>query len=157
VITGLAHTAVHVADVEAAVAWYRDALGLRVLSPPYLMDGDAITADMGELLPSPVAVKAAIMGMRDSDHVLEIIEYPHAPCTPAPVDVTRAGYTHLGLICDDIESTRIALDASGARFLTKNIADVAGLRTAWFADPWDNVFILMEKIRRHEQPYFRQY
>ena len=28
VITGLAHTALHVADVDAAVAWYRDVLGL---------------------------------------------------------------------------------------------------------------------------------
>ena len=27
-ITGLAHTALHVADVDAAVAWYRDVLGL---------------------------------------------------------------------------------------------------------------------------------
>ena len=40
-ITGLAHTALHVPDVEAAVAWYRDVLGLRVLSPPYRMEGDA--------------------------------------------------------------------------------------------------------------------
>ena len=44
VITGLAHTALHVADVDAAVAWYRDVLGLHVLSPPYRMEGDEITA-----------------------------------------------------------------------------------------------------------------
>lgn len=35
VITGLAHTGVCVPDCEAAVAFYRDVLGLRVLSPPY--------------------------------------------------------------------------------------------------------------------------
>jgi hypothetical protein len=34
VIQGLAHTAVCVPDVEAAVAWYRDVLRLHVLSPP---------------------------------------------------------------------------------------------------------------------------
>ena len=43
-ITGLAHTAVCVPDVDAAVAWYRDVLGLTVLSPPYRMEGDAIDA-----------------------------------------------------------------------------------------------------------------
>ncbi|HME47130.1 VOC family protein, partial [Mycobacterium sp.] len=31
----MAHTGVCVPDCEAAVAFYRDVLGLRVLSPPY--------------------------------------------------------------------------------------------------------------------------
>ena len=53
VIAGLAHTALRVADVDAAAAWYRDVLGLTVLSPPYRMEGDAITRDMGELVPAP--------------------------------------------------------------------------------------------------------
>ena len=77
-ITGLAHTALRVADVDAAVAWYRDVLGLTVLSPPYQMEGDAITRDMGELVPSPVVVKAAIIGVDASDRVIEVIEYPDA-------------------------------------------------------------------------------
>jgi Xaa-Pro dipeptidase len=41
-ITGLAHAGVCVPDCEAAVAFYYDVLGLRVLSPPYVMAGDAI-------------------------------------------------------------------------------------------------------------------
>ena len=53
-ITGLAHTAVCVPDVEAAVRWYESVLGLRVLSPPYRMSGDAIERDMVELVPAPV-------------------------------------------------------------------------------------------------------
>ena len=43
------------------------------------------------------------------------------------------------------------------RFLVPGIADVAGLRTTWFADPWDNVFILVEKVRRTDRPYYRQF
>jgi catechol 2,3-dioxygenase-like lactoylglutathione lyase family enzyme len=43
-ITGLAHTGVCVPDCEAAVAYYRGVLGFRVLSPTYVMDGDAIRA-----------------------------------------------------------------------------------------------------------------
>src|SRR3974377_1496773 len=97
VITGLAHTALHVTDVDAAVAWYRDVLGLHVLSPPYRMEGDAIERDMGELVPPPVVVKAAIVGLDDgSDRVIEVIEYPSvAPETQAGADVTRLGYTHV--------------------------------------------------------------
>ena len=74
-ITGLAHTGVCVPDCEAAVAFYRDVLGLRVLSPPYVMAGNAIRDDMGELVSDPT-MKAAIVGFGDdSDRVLEVIEY----------------------------------------------------------------------------------
>ena len=158
-ITGLAHTALHVADVDAAVAWYRDVLGLTVLSPPYRMEGDAITRDMGELVPAPVVVKAAIIGLDDgSDRVIEVIEYPSvATSTPAPAAVTRLGYTHVGLVCDDVAVTRAGLEAKGVTFLVEGVADVAGVRTTWFADPWNNVFILVEKVRRPDRAYYRQY
>jgi Glyoxalase/Bleomycin resistance protein/Dioxygenase superfamily len=74
-ITGLAHTGVCVPDCEAAVAFYRDVLGLRVLSPPYVMAGDAIRDDMGQLVSDPT-MKAAIVGFDDDgDRVLEVIEY----------------------------------------------------------------------------------
>ncbi len=77
-ITGLAHAGVCVPDCEAAVAFYRDVLGLRVLSPPYVMAGNAIRDDMGELVADPT-MKAAIVGFGpefgDGDRVLEVIEY----------------------------------------------------------------------------------
>ena len=41
------------------------------------------------------------------------------------------------------------------RFLTTGIADVAGLRSTWFADPWGVVFILLEKGDR-DRPYWGQ-
>src|ERR1700724_1909172 len=73
-IIGMAHPGVCVPDCEAAVAYYRDVLGFTVLSPPYVMDGDAIRADMGELLADP-AMKAAIVGFGDDgDRVLGAIE-----------------------------------------------------------------------------------
>jgi Glyoxalase/Bleomycin resistance protein/Dioxygenase superfamily. len=159
VIRGLAHTAVRVADVDAAVAWYRDVLGMTVLSPPYRMEGDEITRDMGELVPAPVVVKAAIVGIDgDGDRVLEVIEYPEVACDPpAPPSVTGPGFTHVGLVCDDVVATRAYLEAKGVRFLVASVADVAGLRTTWFADPWNNAFILVEKVRHPDRPYFRQY
>src|SRR6516165_8123929 len=117
-ITGLAHTAIHVASVDDAVTWYRDVLGMHVLSPPYLMEGDEITRDMGELVPAPVRVKAAIMGFDETDRVLEIIEYPSVDASEAArASVTRLGYTHVALLCDDVAATRAELQQSGVRFL----------------------------------------
>jgi catechol 2,3-dioxygenase-like lactoylglutathione lyase family enzyme len=157
-ITGLAHTAVCVPDVEAAVAWYRDVLGLTVLSPPYLMEGEALERDMGELVATP-RMKAAIMGFAsDGDRVLEVIEYPDAEGGDARRNaaLTDHGLTHIALICDDLDATRAALEAHGVQFLTKGIADVARLRTTWFADPWGVVFILIEKSRPN-RTYYAQY
>ncbi len=157
-LTGLAHTAICVPDVEAAAQWYAETLGMQVLSPPYAVSGPAIEADMGQLIPGPVVVKAAILGLADDDRVLELIEYPHlddpARVPPEP-DVGRLGITHVGLTCDDVDATRQELEGRGVRFLTDGVADVAGVRTTWFVDPWGVVFILVEKSRP-ERPYWRQ-
>jgi catechol 2,3-dioxygenase-like lactoylglutathione lyase family enzyme len=156
VLTGLAHVGVCVPDVEAAVEWYRSVLGMAVLSPPYLMTGAAIERDMGELVPG-VAVKAAILGFEKSDHVLEVIEYPGSPGRPRADGraLTDAGFSHVGLVCDDIAVTRADLEAKGVRFLTSGTATIAGLRTTWFEDPWGMVFILLEKGSA-DRPYYRQ-
>jgi catechol 2,3-dioxygenase-like lactoylglutathione lyase family enzyme len=157
VITGVAHTGVCVPDCEAAVAFYRDVLGLRVLSPPYVMDGEAIRDDMGELVSDP-AMKAAIVGFDgDGDRVLEVIEYlrPDGEEHQTRTNLTEPGLSHIGLICDDIDATRAELERRGVRFLVDGIAEVARVRTTWFADPWGVVFILVEKSRP-ERPYFGQ-
>src|SRR5271165_2068745 len=111
-LTGFAHAAICVPDVKAAVRWYSEVLGLRVLSPPYRMEGAHIEQDMGELIPSPVVVHAAIVGFGDDDRVIELIEYPAAGVGSAgtgPPSITSVGLTHIGLLCDDIAETRSQL------------------------------------------------
>jgi catechol 2,3-dioxygenase-like lactoylglutathione lyase family enzyme len=165
VITGVAHTAVCVPDVEAAVDWYRSVLGLTVLSPPYLVEGEAIERDMGELIPASLAVKAAIVGLPGGGdraaapfENIEVIEYPRARGHARPADATLVdhGLTHVGLVCDDIVATRAELEARGVRFLTRGIAEITGLRTTWFADPYGLVFTLIEKSDA-SKPYYVQY
>jgi catechol 2,3-dioxygenase-like lactoylglutathione lyase family enzyme len=159
VLTGFAHTAVCVSNIDEATRWYSETLGLRVLSPPYEMAGEAIERDMAELLPSPVVVRAAIVGIGADDDVLELIEYPEVPDPldrRARPDIARPGLTHVGLVCDDIEGTRAELEGKGVTFLTSGIAELAGLKTTWFHDPWGTVFILLEKSAG-DRPYWRQY
>jgi catechol 2,3-dioxygenase-like lactoylglutathione lyase family enzyme len=158
VITGIAHVGVSVPNCEEAVSFYRDVLGMTVLSPPYVMDGDAIRSDMGELMPDP-RMKAAIVGFGpDGDRVLEVIEYLDGSGGDhrAGAGLTDHGLTHVGLVCDDIDATRRHLEAKGVRFLVSGIADVARVRTTWFEDPWGVVFILVEKSKR-ELPYYKQW
>ncbi len=157
-LTGVAHTAICVPDVDEATKWYTNVLGLTVLSPPYRMAGADIQRDMGELVPGDVVVKASIVGLSADDRVLELIEYPnvgHSSAAAGDPDVTRRGITHVGLTCDDVAATRARLEERGVNFLTSGIADIAGLRSAWFVDPWGVVFILIEKNDR-ARPYWRQ-
>ncbi|WP_102418875.1 VOC family protein [Mycobacterium sp. 4858] len=155
-ITGVAHTGVCVPDCEAAVAFYRDVLGLRVLSPPYVMTGNAIRDDMGELVADP-SMKAAIVGFDDDgDRVLEVIEYLGEDGRAGGRALTDHGLSHVGLICADLDATRAELERRGVRFLVNGIAEVAGVRTTWFADPWGVVFILVEKSRPG-RPYYAQW
>jgi hypothetical protein len=70
--------------------------------------------------------------------------------------VTRVGLTHIGMVCDDIGSTRAQLESCGVEFLTTGIAEVAGLKTTWCHDPWGTVIILMEK-RTPSNPYWAQW
>jgi catechol 2,3-dioxygenase-like lactoylglutathione lyase family enzyme len=161
-LTGLAHTAVCVPDIEEAVRWYESVLGLTVIWKPMLMEGDAIEKDMAELVPGPVVMKGAILGVGDAavsgDRAIEVIQYLSAPGRAKADDaaLTDHGWSHVGLVCDDLEATRADLEAKGVHFLTEGIADIVGLRTTWFEDPWRNVFILMEK-RHPEKPYYNQF
>jgi catechol 2,3-dioxygenase-like lactoylglutathione lyase family enzyme len=157
-LSGFAHAAVCVPDVEEATRWYSEVLGLRVLSPPYEMSGEAIERDMGELVPSPVVLKAAIVGLGTDDHVIELLEYPGAgiPADPVTPSVTHHGLTHIGLVCDDAQQTRAELEGRGVRFLVSGIAELTGLRSTWFADPWGTIFILLEK-QKSDRPYWSQF
>jgi catechol 2,3-dioxygenase-like lactoylglutathione lyase family enzyme len=114
---GIGHRCVR-SRLRAAVAYYRDVLGFTVLSPPYVMDGDAIRADMGELRADGSDARRA-------------------------ADLADPGLTHVGLICDDLDETRKSLEDKGVRFLVDGFANIAGVRTTWFADPWGVVFILV--------------
>src|SRR5216684_1111657 len=104
-LTAVSHVGVCVPDIETAVAWYRDVLGMQVLSPPYLMTGPEIEQDMGEMIPG-VSLRAAIVGFDRSDHVLELLEYPGRPPAPATRRLTDTGVSHVGLLCDDLDPTR---------------------------------------------------
>jgi len=156
-IRSLAHVGLCVPDLDEAVAWYTSVLGLELLSPPVALEGREIEADMGELVPG-IALRGAILGFGGpSDHVLELLEYPKHPGRPRPPDwrITDHGCSHLGLVCDDLSATRAELEAQGVEFLTRGSADIVGLRTTWFRDPWGLVFILMQK-RDPALPYYAQ-
>ena len=147
-------------DVSAATRWYSDVLGLTVLSPPYRMEGKQIEHDMGELVPSPVVVHAAIVGFGQDDRVIELIEYPAAGRRSARSRTSRrqsrGGITHIGMLCDDISATRTELERTRCRVPHDGYRRCRRAQTTWCHDPWGTVIILMEK-RAGAHPYWGQW
>ena len=76
---------------------------------------------------------------------------------PSPPYLTDPGIRHIGLVCDDLAATRADLEGRGVSFLTSDHsgADIAGLRTTWFRDPYGVVFAPIEKSDS-TRPYWRQ-
>jgi hypothetical protein len=105
-------------------------------------------------------MKAAIVGFgTDGDRVIEVIEYladHDGDDQGARSSLSDKGLSHVGLICEDLDATKAELAEKGVRFLVDGIADVANVRTTWFADPWGVVFILVEKTKP-SRPYFAQW
>ena len=119
-ISGLAHTAVHVADVEAAVAWYRDVLGMTCCHRRTGWTAMQITADMGELVPSPVVgegrdrrvarrARSRARSHRVPERRRRGRERALRRCSSTTASPTSR------LVCDDVAATRRALEAKGVR------------------------------------------
>src|SRR5262245_8401740 len=96
-ITGAHHTSFTVADLDASVAFFRDALGLELLFVREVRD-----AYLGRIVGLPgCVVKAALLRVPCSNHHVELFQYlsPAGEAySPRPCD---PGSCHLSLLVDD--------------------------------------------------------
>jgi catechol 2,3-dioxygenase-like lactoylglutathione lyase family enzyme len=133
---GIHHSGIIVSDLERSVAWYREVLGLELLTEPSPIADDP---ELGTGLGVPgAALRFATFAV--GDDVVELLEYS-APPSPidAPMPQNALGSHHVALRVDDIQATYDDLTAKGVRFFSPpNAIDegvLAGWRWAYFTDP----------------------
>jgi catechol 2,3-dioxygenase-like lactoylglutathione lyase family enzyme len=133
------HVGLVVSDIERAIAFYRDALGLELRhrqeqANPYtsrLVGYDGASLKIAQMV---------IPGWTSrSGHVVELIEYVNpAPDRVAPENA-RIGAAHLALEVADIDALRPGLEAAGATFISDPVDITAGInqggRTVYLRDP----------------------
>ncbi len=108
----LSHLAVHVADVERSLAFYRDLLGMEQLG--YFVEYDQTVRDV---VGYPDAVlKTAHVLIPNSDMYMEIIEFVRPQGTPVDPQPANPGTVHLGFFVDDLEATLQRLIEAGYSF-----------------------------------------
>ncbi len=108
------HTGFVVSDMERALDFYRDLLGLAE-ERDYVLEGEFIS----ELVGYPDArLHIVYLGAGDLRHSIELIQYLNPPGEVAPLpDRRNVGATHLGIIVDDLDSFYQELSARGVRFV----------------------------------------
>jgi catechol 2,3-dioxygenase-like lactoylglutathione lyase family enzyme len=147
-VTGILHTGLTVSDLDRSIAFYRDLLGLELItqwdsSRPYLRtvvgypDAELRIA----LLRLPGAAGAA-------GHHIELLEYRRPRGTRGDANTYNPGNGHVAFMVDDLEAIYAALKGRGVRFKSAPV-DIthgrnAGGRAVYFFDPDD---ITLEMIQ----------
>jgi catechol 2,3-dioxygenase-like lactoylglutathione lyase family enzyme len=128
------HSGLRVADREAAVAWYTKVLDFRVI----------------EIIPlGPEMTFVFLAPPANDDFRVELVAgpgaEPRAVHTELGPTLGMSGWHHLCLRVTDVDETVAELKRRGVSILREPF-DVQAIhsRIGFFADPWGNVFELMQ-------------
>ena len=148
----LNHTGFVVTDIEEAIKFYCEGIGLTVK-----FQVEAGTPELSQLLGyDDVKIKAAFVGGIDG-HSLEIIEYvnPKGETRDAAEQHRRnvTGAAHLSFNVQSIEEVLARVEPMGAKVNNPPVELIPGLRSVYLQDPWGNWVELDEDAVHNEQQF----
>ena len=139
-IKGMHHTGFVVKDLEAAVQFYRDTVGLEV-QRSYERTGAAIGQIVGY---ENAHLKIVILRAGDH-HALELIQYLNPPPGERPTEERSVlGGNHLCFHVDDIDTAYKTLVKGGATVLNPPAEVAPGRKACYMQDPDRNWIELLE-------------
>ena len=148
----LNHTGFVVTDIEEAIKFYCDGIGLNLR-----FQVEAGSQELSQLLGyDEVQVKAAFVGGIDG-HSLEIIEYvnPKTEIRDSSEQHRRnvTGASHLSFNVQDIDEVLARVEPMGAKVNNPPVELIDGLRCVYLQDPWGNWVELDEDKVHNEQQF----
>ena len=132
------HAALRVSDLDAAVDWYTEKLDFRLVKRVPLRD------KMYGFMVAPGT---------EGGFMIELIAGPGADNRPSYEDIGSSlrllGLHHVAFRVDSVDDTIRQLKSRSVAILNEpHDVQELGLRLAFFADPWRNLFELIEAITR---------
>jgi len=126
-IFGILHHGITVSDIDRAVAWYTDALGLELVHRQ--RQDNAYTQTLvgipGAVL-EVAQLRVAGTPPGPSSHAIELIQYVAQQAEGEPVAVNQLGAAHLAFLVEDIEELVARARAAGARFRNEPVTITEG-------------------------------
>ena len=114
-VIGAHHTCFSVADISRSLAFYRDLLGLTVVS-----ERPAVTsAYFRSIIAYPNAVVyAVLLQIPGTTHLLELLEYKEPRGVPQDVSRQNPGAAHVCFIVDDVKAMYNRLTRAGVEAIS---------------------------------------
>jgi catechol 2,3-dioxygenase-like lactoylglutathione lyase family enzyme len=125
--TQMNHVGLSVKDMEKAIAFYRDIIGMEVS-----LDTE-FDSPLADIIGSPGA-KARIVHMRLGESVVELFDYKQPQGREPRADANQSDYglTHIGFLVKDFQKTYDHLKQKGIQFLGKPVEIRPGVHVAYF-------------------------
>jgi catechol 2,3-dioxygenase-like lactoylglutathione lyase family enzyme len=119
------HVGISVQDMDRAIAFYQDMIGMEKAL-------DRIF-ELGDIIGYPEA-EARVVHMRLKDSVVELFEYQHPKGRQPFTDFNQSDYglIHIGFMVDNFHETYRRLEEKGVRFLGKPVEIRPGVHVAYF-------------------------
>tara|TARA_B100000686_G_scaffold325557_1_gene382455 strand:- start:8 stop:457 length:450 start_codon:yes stop_codon:yes gene_type:complete len=143
-VRGAHHTSYTVSNLERSLEFYRDLLGCeeiwkREIADQYFRDIVAFP---------DCVVKAALLRIPGSDHILELFEYVQPQGQTVDKSTNNPGNSHISFIVDDLQAACEELSAKGVRFKSPPVEIDAGASAgAWAVYILDPDGITMELVQ----------
>jgi catechol 2,3-dioxygenase-like lactoylglutathione lyase family enzyme len=137
------HTGIVVTDMERALGFYRDELGLSVRSDQ-LETGEFVEA----ILAMPgTAVRTVKLAAPEGPTLVELLEFRDGSPPETPGDLRRIGATHAALTVDGLEVLFERLRSRGIPFLSEPRVSADGrARVCFCTDPDGTPLELVEPL-----------
>lgn len=124
---GVLHFSFTVSDIDKSVVWYRDILGLELVSCQR-QENDYTKRLVG--MPDAVleVARLRIRGVRReaSDHTLELVQYVASPGPIVPLKTSSPGVAHFAFLVDDIVERFTMLKSKGVFFVNPPVTITEG-------------------------------
>lgn len=134
-VTGFWHAGITVSDMARSLAFYRDALGLAVIST-------GTSSSAAERTWAVPGARASIVFLRvpGSEVTIELIEYEGVEQHPASARPVDPAHGHICLYVDDLDAVHASLAAAGYRSRSGEVVTIvdgpfAGGKVVYMRDP----------------------
>lgn len=151
-IAGILHTGLTVSDLERSIAFYRDLLGLEVVS-----QWDSAQPYLRSIVGFPDAeLRIALLRLPGAaapfGHHIELLEYRSPRGVRGDARTCNPGNVHVAFVVEDLDAAYAELCAKGVRFKSAPV-DIdhgrnKGGRAVYFLDPDDITLEFVQPARR---------